>query len=226
MYNKAESAPSCNRNLILENKLSNRHVCSLSFSQLHGNFSTITDYSVPRTCNHGMQMEFLTKFPVHFGYAGSRWKLPLTKGSVCLFSSVLGWSKGIPSTLWCLFFPIFPQAPNSHSTKGKTQAIFPQSSEAANHSNGEVAIQSSKQVLQEDDDDNEVKQAVLYVSMQGRPARTYLEKGKEEVSGKLCSKLLRTFFLWAVSRGEGWDWRGEESRLILSSTERSWGTSV
>lgn len=121
MYNKAESAPSCNRNLILENKLSNRHVCSLSFSQLHGNFSTITDYSVPRTCNHGMQMEFLTKFPVHFGYAGSRWKLPLTKGSVCLFSSVLGWSKGIPSTLWCLFFPVFPQAPNSHSTKLKAR---------------------------------------------------------------------------------------------------------
>lgn len=69
----------------------------------------------------------------------------------------------------------------------KTQAINPQSSACSeaviNHSNGEEAIQSSKQMLKEDedvDDDKEVNQAVLVCEhARRRPAKTYLEKGRK-----------------------------------------------
>jgi hypothetical protein len=83
----------------------------------------------------------------------------------------------------------------------KTQAINPQSSACSeaviNHSNGEEAIQSSKQMLKEEDedvdDDKEVNQAVLVCEHAMKASKNLPRKG-EEASGKLCSELLRTFF--------------------------------
>jgi len=52
----------------------------------------------------------------------------------------------------------------------------------------------------EDDDDKEVKQAVL-VREHAKKAGKNLPRKGEEASGKLCSKLLRTFFHFSCLLG-------------------------
>jgi len=82
----------------------------------------------------------------------------------------------------------------------------------------EQAIQSSKQMLKEDDDkdgdDREVKQAVV-VCEHARKAGKNLPGSRRrtgEVSSEWCSKLLRTFSLSAVSRDGRWLSLGEGRR--------------
>jgi hypothetical protein len=148
-------------------------------------------------------MEFFTKFPVRFCYAGSSWKLPLTKGSVLpVWYPFWAEAKLFLSALLCVSSsPLSPKHPTAIPQEAsKTQAINPQSSACSeaviNHSNGEEAIQSSKQMLKEDedvDDDKEVNQAVLVCEHAMKASKNLPRKG-EEASGKLCSELLRTFF--------------------------------
>jgi hypothetical protein len=153
-----------------------------------------------------MQVNFLTHF---LSILLCRWKLPVARGSVFLFGSVWAETK--------LYYPSICFATKG---KGRSRGAYKPWSRG-NRSNGEQAIQSSKQILEEDDDD-EVKQAILVseqLSMQqgrpartsnqvmqtdtqrrrrracmqqGRPARTYQEEG-EEASGLRCTQLLRTF---------------------------------
>jgi hypothetical protein len=136
-------------------------------------------------------MEFFTKFPVRFCYAGSSWKLPLTKGSVLpVWYPFWAEAKLFLSALLCVSSsPLSPKHPTAIPQEAsKTQAINPQSSACSeaviNHSNGEEAIQSSKQMRKEEeedvDDDKEVNQAVLVCEhARRRPAKTYLEKGRK-----------------------------------------------
>ncbi|PUZ45469.1 hypothetical protein GQ55_8G226000 [Panicum hallii var. hallii] len=132
-------------------------------------------------CSRIFSLSFLSIWAMQG--AGGSFRLPKKVVFACL---VLFWARTKATVLFkekrknqsylsilkCLFFPskppVFPHATNSHySTKGKqeTQTINPQRSEAGNHSNGEQAIQSSKQMPKEDDDkdddDQEVIQAVL-----------------------------------------------------------------
>jgi len=55
----------------------------------------------------------------------------------------------------------------------------------------------------------------LYESMQRRPARTYLEKGRKH-QASCAPSFWELSFISAVSWDEDWDWRREEGELAYS----------
>ena len=130
--------------------------------------------------------------------AGGSFRLPKKVVFACLvcfgqepklpyFSKEKKNPKATYSILNCLFFPskppVFPPKAIIPQKASKRQTINPQRSEAGNHSNGEQAIQASKQMLKEDDDkddeDREVKQAVL-VCEHSRKAGKNLPRSRGE----------------------------------------------